>query len=173
MTEHTPTTKAELLADLDQTWTALNATLDCLSVAQMTSNHDSAGWTVKDHISHLIAWERSALFLLQGQPRHAGLGIDEAVYLGGDEEQINAAIFRACKNIPLEAALADLRTLHHQLIAALKPLTDADLQASYRHYLPVEPGEGDGPPAMDVIYSNSANHYREHMPWIQTLAGRQ
>ena len=48
--------------------------------------------------------------------------------------------------MPLDAALADLRSQHTQLIDALEPMTDADLQAPYRHFLPTEPGEGDGPP---------------------------
>jgi hypothetical protein len=170
MTEHIPTTKAELLADLDRTWADLSATLDRLTSAQMTGNHDAAGWTVKDHITHLIAWERSVLVFLHGEPRHVALGIDEAIYLGeDDEEQINTAIAQAYKDMPLDEALATLRNLHYDLVGALEPLTDADLQLPYRHYLPAEPGEGDGPPAMDVVYGNSANHYTEHLPWIQAL----
>ncbi|MCB0189193.1 MAG: hypothetical protein KDE31_33215, partial [Caldilineaceae bacterium] len=54
-------------------------------------------------------------------------------------------------------------------LAALAPLTDEDLQKPYRHYLPDEPGEGDGPPAMNVVYGNSAHHFREHLAWIEAL----
>jgi hypothetical protein len=53
---------------------------------------------------------------------------------------------------------------------ALQPLTDVDLQQPYRHYLPAEPGEGDGPPAFNVIYGNSAHHFAEHLAWIEALA---
>lgn len=48
-------------------------------------------------------------------------------------------------------------------------MSDADLQKRYRHYLPDEPGDGDGPPAINVIYGNTADHFREHLAWITTL----
>jgi hypothetical protein len=51
----------------------------------------------------------------------------------------------------------------------IQPLSDEDLQESYRHYLPDEPGEGDGPSAMTVIYGNTAHHYREHQAWIEAM----
>ncbi len=56
------------------------------------------------------------------------------------------------------------------LLAAIEPLTDADLQRRYRYYLPDEPGDDDGPPAINVIYGNSAGHFAEHLAWIEALA---
>jgi hypothetical protein len=171
MTEHQMTTKTELLADIQRTWDALNAALERLTEQQKTTRHDAQGWTVKDHLIHLTSWERSAVFFLQHQPRHAGLGVDEALYLNGSDDEINAAIFQQRKDLPLVDALAQFRDVHGQLLKLLGPLTDADLQKPYRHYLPDEPGEGDGPSAYKVIYGNSAHHFAEHQGWIVALAG--
>lgn len=163
------TSKQELLTAIDRNWAQLTATLGRLTPADFTAHQDDHGWTIKDHIVHLAAWERSAIYLLRGQPRHVGLGVSEALYLSGDEDAINTAITAANQQISTDAALAELRAVHTELLAELTPLNDAALQRRYRDYLPDEPGEGDGPPVLDVIYSNSGNHYIEHLPWIAAL----
>ncbi|MGH2544690.1 MAG: ATP-binding protein, partial [Ardenticatenaceae bacterium] len=140
MTEQRAKTKEKLLADIEREWAALNATLDRLTEAQMTTLQDAQGWTVKDHIIHMTAWERSVLFMLQGQARHAGLGVDETLYLEGGDDAINAAIYQQRHDLPLPDALVQFRAGHQQLLELLQPLTDADLQKPYRHYLPEEPG---------------------------------
>lgn len=171
MAERRVTTKAEMLADIEHAWTALNTALDRLTEAQMTTLKDAQGWTVKDHIIHLTSWERSVVFFLQGQPRHAGLGVDEALYLKGTDDDINAVIYQQRKGLPLAEALGQFRDVHRQLLKLLEPLTDAGLRQPYRHYLPDEPGDGDGPPAIEVIYGNSADHFTEHRAWIEALVG--
>lgn len=172
MPEQSRSAKAELLADIERDWNALHRALDQLNETQMTTIHDAHGWTGKDHLIHLTAWERSVVFFLQGKPRHLGIGVDESVYQRGDDDEINAVVHRQTKNLPLRDALAQLRDVHQQLLKLLEPLTDADLQKPYRHYLPDEPGEGDGPLALNFIYGDSANHYREHLEWIEALVAK-
>jgi uncharacterized protein (TIGR03083 family) len=169
MAEWRVTTKAELLADTDRNWKTLSAFLDGLTDAQLSAISDAQGWTVKDHLIHLTAWERSAVYFLQGKPRHVGLGTDEATYLTGDDDVINAAIYERQKAMPLADALTQFRAVHQQLLKTLEPLTDADLQKPYHHYLPDEPGVGEGPQAINVVYGNSAYHFMEHLPWIEAL----
>ena len=174
MTERQVTTKAELLADIERARAALTATLDRLTQAQMTTLKDAEGWTVKDHVIHLTAWERSVVFFLQGKPRHAALGVEEALYLDleREDDDINAVIYEQRKGLPLAEALEQFRDVDRQLAALLQPLTDADLQKPYRHYLPDEPGEGDGPPAINLIYGNSAQHFTDHLTWIEALVNK-
>lgn len=169
MSDDNITSKQELLAAIDRNWAQLTAALDRLAPADFTAHQDDHGWTVKDHIVHLAAWERSAIYLLRGQPRHGGLGVSETLYLSGDEDAINAAITAANQQISAETALSELHVVHAELLAVLAPLDDVDLQRRYRDYLPDEPGEGDGPPVLGVIYNNSGNHYAEHLPWIEAL----
>ena len=172
MTERRATTKAELLAEIEHTWASLNAALDSLTEAQMTALKDAQGWSVKDHLIHLTTWERSVVFFLQGKPRHAGLGVEEALFLKGSDDDVNAVVFQQRKDLPLAEARAQFRDVHQQLLRLLATLTDADLQKPYRHYLPDEPGDGDGPPAINVVYGNSANHFAEHLVWVEALVGK-
>ena len=74
MSTHRVTTKAQLMLEIEDAWHIINQAIDSLSKAQMTTLRDDEGWTVKDHIAHMTAWERSALYFLQGKPRHEGLG---------------------------------------------------------------------------------------------------
>jgi hypothetical protein len=161
--------KRDLMVEIERAWSALQALLNRLSKAQLTTLADAHGWSVKDHLLHLAAWERSVVFFLQGKPRHAGLGIDESLYLSGSEDDLNAAIFRQNQELSLAEALATLSQVHRQLLQVLEPLTDRDLQRPYRYYLPAESGTGDGPSALEVVYSNSAQHFAEHEAWIEAL----
>ncbi len=170
MSDHRVTTKAELLDAIDSVWPALNAAIDRLTEAQLATHHDGQGWTIKDHLIHLTAWERSVVFFLQGKPREEGLGVPSSVYLQGNDDKINAVIYQRCHELPVVEAVAQFRVVHQELMQLLQPLTDEDLQRPYRYYLPHEPGEGDGRPAINVIYGNTAHHFREHLACIEALA---
>jgi len=81
-TTHTPPrTKVELEHRLDQSFSRLERRFEVLDARQLEGPTDPAGWTAKDHLAHLAAWERSMVHLLQGRPRHEGLGVEEAVYM--------------------------------------------------------------------------------------------
>lgn len=162
-------TKAELLATIQASWTNLNIALDRLTDLQKTSLTDPQGWTVKDHLIHLSAWEHSVAFFLQGQPRHTGLGVDEAMYEMGSVDQVNQAIYQQRKDMPLSEALLQFKQVHQQLMKLVEPLSDADLQKPYQEYLPDK--IGDERTAMQVIYDNTTGHYEEHQGWIEALVG--
>ncbi len=161
--------KAELVREIDAAWTRLNRALDGLTQEQMTEIHDPAGWAVKDHLVHLAAWERSVIVVLQGRPRHEGLGITEEVYDSGDDDTINAAIQARGRDTASAAALADSRTVHNRLLRLIEPLSDADLVKAVSDYLPAAPGDRDERPLLGLIYSNTAEHFREHQAWIESL----
>lgn len=171
MNERRVVTKTELLSEIEQSWTRLNTALNRLTESQLAAIQDAQGWTVKDHVIHLTRWERSVVFFLQGLPRHQGLDVEESVYLKGLDDAINAVIYQQTRDVSGNEALAEFRTTHQQLVQLLQPLTDNDLHKHYRDYLPQEPGDGEGPPAINVIYGNTAHHFDEHLEWIETLVG--
>ena len=169
--------KDQLLREIDRGWAGLVAFLDQAGEEALTVPVDAQGWTVKDHVVHLAAWERSALFLLQGRPRHEGLGVSEDTYLSqtaGEKawDAINAEIKQNAQG-SLGEALAELHQTHEYLLEALQPLTDEDLERPYRYYLPDEPGEGEGPPAFELVSGNSWEHYAEHLEWMRGIASRK
>ena len=169
MAELGSTTKAEFLAEVERSWAAFNAAIDRLSESQLTGAQDEQGWTVKDHLAHLAAWERSTISFLEGKPRHEGLGVEASVYLSGDFDAINDLIYRQHKSLPLPQVMAALQDTHQELLAAIEPLTVEDLRQPYHHFQPDQPN--DERTAMQVIYENTIEHYDEHLGWIEALLG--
>ena len=164
--------KAELLSEIEGAWTRLNDALECLTEAQMTDIRDPQGWAVKDHLIHIAAWERSVAVFLQGKPRHEGLGVDEQIYGTGDDDTINAAIQEQHKDGSLADALAEFREVHGQLLRLIEPLSDDDLYRANSDFQPEGSGERDERPVIGMIYGNTANHYREHQEWIESLVSQ-
>lgn len=164
--------KDELMERIDESWQALNDQLAQLSEAEMTYKRDEAGWAVKDHVIHLSFWERSALYLLEGRPRSAGLGVDDALIAEGDLDAINERLFRQNAGFTVEAAMERLQMVHEQMLEVLEPMTEADLHMKVGFYLRQRGGTGDERPVIQVVYANTAEHYHEHLEWIkEILAG--
>ena len=167
---HTPPrTKDELERRLAASWSRLERRLDGIDALRLTGPTDLAGWTPKDHLAHLAAWERSMVYLLQGKPRHEGLGVEEALYLDGDDDAINAVIHSASKDLPLVDVQPVLRSTHQELRVLVASLSDKDLQRTYAHFLPGEPGRDDGRPIIERISANSDAHFTEHLGYMEVI----
>lgn len=161
--------KVELVKDIERSWTALQVLLNLLTEEQLTNVRDPQGWSVKDHVIHLEAWERSVVSFLQGKSRHEGLGVAESVYLQSGFDEINDVIFRQRKDRPYDQAIAQFEQVHGQLLAMLEPLTDEDLQQPYHRKGAGETDDANGSTIYDLIYGNSAGHYEEHQGWIEAM----
>jgi len=170
--EEAPQTKAELEHRLDASWPLFQQRIGEFDERQLAGPLDPAGWTAKDHLMHLAAWERSMVYLLQGKPRHEGLGVDEAVYLDGDDDAINAVIQAATKDVPLAEVLALFRSTHEQLRALVGSMSDEELHQPYSHFLPDEPGEDSGGPILGRISGNGDAHFAEHLGYIAAIVSQ-
>jgi len=163
-----PDPKAELLRRINHSWSALEAVVRSLSGAQLASPGPE-GWSVKDHLTHLMAWENSMVYLLQGRARHLGLGVDEALYLRGDDDEINAAIQQKHRDRAPGEVLTQWQSVHEQMIAAIAGLGDSDLGETYSQFLPDEPGEDSGESILGRIRGNTDEHFDEHRTYIQSV----
>ncbi len=169
MTSSRVTTHRELLAHIEHSWEALQRLLERLTPAQQTILQDAQGWTVRDHILHLLAWERSAVFALQGRPRYVGLAVPAELYRAGDDDAINAAIYQQTRHLAYAEALAQSHAVHHQLLDQVKALTDVDLQRLYQEEGADDQDEDAGRPLLDLIVGNTSHHFAEHQAWIEAL----
>lgn len=165
-------TKAELTNEIETAWARLNDALNRLSDTQMNEVRDDANWAIKDHVVHMAAWARAVVYFLQAQPRHEGLGIDKSLYLAGDEDAINAAIQEQRKVISAAEALSELRAVHTQLLRLIEPMNDDDLYKPNSYFQHDASEERDERPVIGMIYGNTANHYREHQQWIESLVAQ-
>ena len=164
-----PRDMTELLRRMDEAWSSLDAALGQLSEEQL-ERRDAQGWSAKDHLSHLAAWERSVAYLLQGRPRHEGLGVDEETWRGSGEDGINRVIHERTRDRSLPEARGDFEQAHQEMLAALSGLTDADIQRPYSHFVS-EPGSRGDRPIVELIVGNTYEHYQEHQAWLRQLTG--
>jgi hypothetical protein len=161
----------ELLTSMDASRDELDRAVSRLGNDRLTRPADPQGWTGQDHLEHLAAWERSMVFLLQGKPRHEGLGVSEAIYLGHDYDPINESIRENTPPRSLDQTLGYLASIHEELRSLVAAMNDSDLAQPYAHFLPDEPGQSDPGPISNRVRANTSEHYREHLGYIEIIAG--
>lgn len=172
MNNSRPQGKNDLLAHIHTGWDDLQTRLNQLTESQMTTPNPQDGWAIKDHLTHLAAWELGIAALLQKEPRYQAMGLDETLVRqeGVDFNVLNDHIFQQHRNKSLAEAQHYLQNAHEALLAALDELTDEDLQRTYSFYEPLEPGEDNGNPIIGWIMGNTYEHYEEHWSWIEAAA---
>ncbi len=163
-----PHDKAELMARIDREWAALERTLAPLSESQMTTA-GPGGWSAKDLLAHISAWERVLLIChLQGGSFAEAAGMDEATAAATEqmtaETGINDYFYERDKDLPLAQVLTNFRDTHRQVVAALAQLGDADLQRAH---------DPDDPTSrlVDSIVGDTFAHYRQHRMTIEAMFG--
>jgi hypothetical protein len=164
--------KSDLLQRIAESWSSFDDKVSSLSDLQLTAA-GADGWSAKDHVAHLSAWEESLIALLAGRDRGAaiGLGRDEADTPGHDVDAINALIQRRSRDRSLGDVLAAFRETHQRCVAAVEALSDEDLARPYSHFQPNDPGNTH--PVIGWIVGNTYEHYDEHAGWIAQLLAKQ
>ena len=164
MTESSPVPrdKGELLARIREARAALERTVDRLSEEQLTAPGPD-GWSAKDHLAHLAAWEGKIVAVMEGRPAHEGLGLDEAAYRGASIDEVNARLHERDHDRPLPDVLDAFRRTHGRLLAALEALPEAELTRPYQ-------SADAGDVLADGIAGNTYEHYEEHQATMEALA---
>ena len=157
--ERAPETVDELLRTIDEAWNGLNGAIAQFSDEQMTTPTDAAGWTVKDHLAHLAAWENSVLVILRDRrPQYDGLGVDKVSWDADDIDATNEVVRQANADAPLDEVRTRSESVHAQFVETISEMTDEELKLPVDHWVP---GGGDFP-VVHKIAGNSAEHYPEH-----------
>ena len=119
-------------------------------------------WSVKDLIAHLTHWEQDML-------AHVGnSALGATPDWNDDVDAVNARVFEANKDRPLDAIRADFRRSLEQIDELVGSFSDDDLSDTER--LKVD----DGTPLWKYIASETYEHYRDdHLPDVQAWARRE
>jgi len=160
--------KEELLENMEQGWEDFNAYLDTLSPEQLTEPTDAAGWTAKDHVIHLAAWEDGVYALLVGLDRWEQMGVDRETWDTNDYDAINAVLHEYYYDLTPAEVLGSFKRTHQRLVKTIKGLHEDDLALPYNTY---EPGSRQDHPVILTIVGNTYEHYEEHQPWIEAIVG--
>ena len=161
--------KQNLLTLMARERDELERLLSQISDAQMLVP-GADGWSIKDHMAHITAWEAGMVALLQKQPRYAGMGLTREEWTSDLEtSQLNQLIYERNKH----RSLADVRDAfdqtHRELLDMLNQLTNEDLFRNYAYYQPDEVGDDANRPIINWIVGDSFRHYSEHREWIRKM----
>jgi hypothetical protein len=156
----------EMLAAMDQSWSALQAVVDAASPDDLTHKTDAAGWSAKDHLAHLDAWANSVLVMVRDRrPQWEGLGISKELFDEEGYDGKNAEIRDQRAAAGLDEVRSSLSATHEALLQAIVELSDEGLHRPANDFVP-----GSG--AFEIahkIMGNSYMHYDEHREYIERI----
>jgi hypothetical protein len=150
-----PSSKEELLERIQFAWTDLGAVIAALP-AEVLAAPGPTGWSVKDNLAHVAAWEQVMLrHYLRREPAHEVLGVDEARLPGLDEDGINQILHERHQDRPASEVLDEFHRSHEQVVRALEGMAWDDLTAP-------NPGDQERRPLLEWVVGNTYDHYDEH-----------
>ncbi len=163
--------KSELLSRIYSSRAALEDALNSLD-EELLTRPGREGWSIRDHLAHLAAWEAGMVALLQQHPRLQAMGLDPREAVGLDTDQINDLVQRRHAHLSLQEVMAFFQEAHRQMIETLNGMSDEDLNRPYRDYVP---GGDDSrqDPVIDWIIGNTYEHFNEHLGYIRVLVNER
>jgi hypothetical protein len=151
-----PSTRSELLAELDQEWAKAERICAGMSEADMTTPDVQGEWSVKDILVHLSAWEKYLLdrlgYVMTGQHPHY-----PAMSSWDDVHRFNARVYEENKDRPLTSVVIEFRSLYRGVMTVLEALDDEILNQPFTYDFP-----NDALTVLQLIRSNTYEHYQEH-----------
>ena len=154
--------KTDLLTEIRIEWDKLNALVGGLSETQLTTPDLHGGWSVKDTLAHISAWEKVLLDrlgeTLNGQPGHYPPVLSDA-----DVDRVNAQFFTESQRLPLEAVLLEFRDLYTGVLTLVEALDETLLTRP----MPIDYPQDDLH-VWEIIRANTSDHYLEHRQAIET-----
>ena len=120
--------KRELLDEIARERRALDDALALLKPRQMTRpGVTRAGWSVKDVLAHLVAWQQLNLGWYEAGLRGEKPAMPAPGYTLRDLPRFNQMLYRKHHRRALRAIKADYLTYHRRVVDLIQSLTDSDL----------------------------------------------
>ncbi|UCH58755.1 MAG: ClbS/DfsB family four-helix bundle protein [Anaerolineales bacterium] len=155
-----PTTKSQILTAIQAERLALETLLAKIPPAQMTLPDLHEGWSVKDILAHITAWEE----LMQGWVQTSLRGETPDRPAPGESweelDALNENMHQAHKDRPLEEVLQGFHDSHQQVLEMVNGLSEDDLLDPQRF------AWRQGDPLWHLVAANTWWHYQEHRETI-------
>jgi hypothetical protein len=144
----------------------LDALIGSLSEAQLAARESNAGWSAKDYLSHVAAWERMIVAHVRDGSDAQIAGMDPAAYATATLDELNDRLYRRSCDWGVAETLGEFAEAHRAIVSFIAEMPEERLATSYWD---------DDPSArtvLDKIAGDTYLHYREHAGWISELVGR-
>lgn len=158
----------DLLGEIDAAWQRLMTTMTAHPKAEYSEKRDAVGWNALDHLAHVTAWERTALYPFQGKSRHEALGVtDEQFQL--DFDPLNQLVREQTTGESYDDAMSRARATHDELVSSVSNASVEDLWRPTRSLLPDTREQQREVPFIEILMSDGCEHFDEHREYIEKI----
>jgi hypothetical protein len=147
----------QLIHKVDTAWLAFKNSFDGLTEAQMEEPGVAGGWSVRDIIAHVTAWEGEALKYLPYILRAERLPRYSDMYGGIDA--FNNQVVAEKRALPLVDVLTGFEETHRRLLKYVQSIPEEHITTETRF--------------RRRLRFDTYRHYAEHTEMIQNWRGRQ
>lgn len=151
-------TKDELTKRIRIDRARLDELVGSLDDARMVEPALEQGWSVKDVLAHISAWELACTRWLEAAARDETPERPEV----RDVDAFNAATFAANRDRELSDVRAESSASYGAIVAAIDATPEAELANDARF----------GWPGWQLASANTDDHYREHIAQIESWLGK-
>lgn len=123
----------------------------------------AGSWSPKDHVAHLIAWERMIVATAQDRSATRFPGLEPKAYGGLDLDELNEMLFERNATTPWAKVLRGFDDTQVETRALLGALSDEALLTAW--------DPGDDRPVGQRIAGDTYLHYLEHRRWLDESLG--
>lgn len=154
----TETDKRKLVKSLKAQRVMLEVTLEQLSEAEMLLPGVDGEQTVKDIIAHLTVWDRRGTEWIRAAARGEMPQMPEPGKTWDDLDHLNEETYRANRDRPLKAILAEFAVAYPPLLGAVEAFPEGELARQITRY------KGGQPEVMTArrLIAWRYRHYRDH-----------
>jgi hypothetical protein len=156
-----PANKAELLQQIREEREALERVLARVPVDKMTEPLLDGGWSVKDALAHIAAWEG----LMVGWVEESLRGETPDRPVTGDDwvDQLNARLYQQYRDMPLAEVQALFASSYERAYETTGRLSDEEL------FEPERFAWRNGSPLYVLVAGNTSWHYPDHREMIEQI----
>lgn len=137
-----PRNRSQLLEAIAVSWNRCVALIDTLTADQWTSATDVMGWSVKDHVAHVTAWENVVIEVFRGgSPQYATLQMSETEWATGGIDGADAVIHARKAGQSLHRVKNNRDVTHARIVTILSELPEEELKRPFNDFGAVDAGE--------------------------------
>lgn len=161
-----PATKAELLKRMPPARAALETVLSPLADAEMVTP-GFEGWSVKDHLAHIAAWQRIVIAFVRDRSDHLVVGMEREAYAKASVQQKNDHLHARMRDLPLADVMAEFRNAYADIVRLIESISDTALAA------PARPENTTSRSLLEGITPDTYQHDLEHRRFILEVLGKR
>ncbi len=154
------TTKHQLLAEIRGERAEIEVLLDRIPPDQLSQPIDGDGWSIKDILAHIVAWEQVMLRWWRASQAGETPSDPSPGLTDDDVERLNTAFYQANRQRALAGVQDEFQRSFAEVIAAMETANEAALMQSGFFTWTEEL------PFASFVVANTSAHYREHRDQI-------